>query len=454
MAAATVQDFTHGSIPKQLARFALPLFLANLLQVVYGMVDMVVVGQALGQSGLSAVAIGGDLVHFLTFLVMGFANAGQVIIARYIGAGQSDRIAHFIGTMSGFLVLCALAVGALAYAFQEELLRLMNTPAEALAGAASYATVCTIGLLFIYGYNTVSAILRGMGDAQHPLLFIAIAAVLNVALDLLFVFGFSLGARGAALATVLSQALSFLLCALFLWRQRDRFGLAFCARDFIRWDRAMLRDFLALGIPMAIKSAAVHISKLFVNSFINAYGVTVSAFAGAANKLASVAAIISNSLAHAGSTMLGQNLAAGRFERVKQTLRSLTTAALAGAALFIAVIVVAPRAVFSVFTSDEAVLALAKPYVPIACLMFLGSALRSFMNALINGSGNSRINLITAILDGIVLRIGLSLLFGLALGMAHFGFWLGDALAGFTPFVIGLVFWLSGRWKEDAVKTE
>ncbi len=402
--------------------------------------------------GLSAVAIGGDVVHFLTFVSMGFASAGQVIIARFIGGGQKEKLGAFIGTMSAFLLVCALGISLLAGLFQTEILRLMNTPAEAFSQARGYATICTLGLVFIYGYNIVSAILRGMGDSRHPLLFIAIAAILNVALDLVFVLGLSMGASGAALATVLSQGLSFLLCLAFLWKERQRFGLEFRARYFLCWDPALLKELLGLGIPMAIKSASVHISKLFVNSFINSYGVAVSAFAGAANKLSSVSAIISNSMNMAGSTMVGQNIAAGRFDRVKRILRWLCAVAMAVAAILIAILCLAPEAVFSVFTSDTAVLALARPYVPIAVLMFLGSGLRSFMNALINGSGNHRANFLTALLDGIVLRIGLSALFGLALDMKHFGFWLGDALAGFTPFFIGLVFYFSGHWKRGVIK--
>ena len=257
-----------------------------------------------------------------------------------------------------------------------------------------------------------------------------------------------MGAGGAALATVLSQAVSFLACAVFLFRQRQQFRLDISRRDFFRWDREMLGDLVKLGTPMAIKTASIQVSKLFVNSWINSYGVAVSAFAGIANKVSNIANLVSSAMNTAGSTMVGQNIAAGEFGRVRKILKQLAVITLTVALLCSVLLCIFPETLFGFFTDDTSVLEIAGGYVPIAVLLFLGSALRAVMNALINGSGNYKINFATAILDGIVLRIGLALLFGLAFGMKHYGFWLGDALAGFTPFWIGLVFYLSGRWKK------
>lgn len=444
-----IKDFTHGNVTKQLIVFAWPLFLSNLLQVVYNMVDMMVVGNVLGKAGISAVSVGGDVSHLLTFVAMGFSNAGQVLIARYIGAKERHKIGKFVGTMSGFLTVCAIALSIIGLVFQNRLLTLMNTPAEAYEGAVSYSAICMVGLVLIYGYNIVSAILRGMGDSKHPFIFISIAAVLNLILDIIFVVGFGMGAGGAALATVISQAVSFVSCVVFLARNANRFELNMNIKNFICWDKEMLGSLLKLGAPMAIKTASIQVSKLFVNSWINSYGVAVSAFAGIANKVSSIANLISTAMNTAGSTMVGQNIAAGEFDRVKNILKQLAIITLTVAAVLSALICLFPEAIFSIFTDDgdADVLAIAGGYVPIAVLLFFGAAMRAIMNALINGSGNYRINFVTAILDGIVMRIGLALLFGLTLGMKHYGFWLGDALAGFTPFFIGLVFYFTGLWK-------
>ena len=454
MASSQIRDFTQGNISRQLVVFAWPLFLSNLLQVVYNMVDMVVVGRVLGKVGISAVSIGGDVTNLLTFVAMGFASAGQVLIARYIGARQREKLGTFVGTMCGFLMACGVVLSTLALLFQEQILRLMNTPEQAWAGAVSYSTICMTGLVFIYGYNIVSAIMRGMGDSKHPFIFISFAAVLNLVLDILFVAKLGMGPGGAALATVISQGTSFISCTVFMVLHREQFELDTHLADFVRWNREMLGQLIKLGTPMAIKFASIQVSKLFVNSWINSYGVAVSAFAGIANKISSISNLISNAMNTAGSTMAGQNIAAGEFDRVKQIMKTLAVITLSISSLLSVIFVLFPTQIFALFTDagDTDVLAIAGGYIPIAIMLFYGSALRCVMNALINGSGNYKINFATAILDGIVMRIGLALLFGLALDMKHYGFWLGDALAGFTPFWIGLVFYYSGRWKNAKVR--
>jgi putative MATE family efflux protein len=411
------------------------------------MADMVIVGQVLGSVGLSAVSIGGDVSSFLTFVAMGFSNAGQVIISQYIGAGQRKKVGAFVGTMFTFLVGFALVLGGVCLIFREQVLTLMNTPAAAWDQALAYSTVCIAGLVFIYGYNMVSAVLRGMGDSKHPFIFIALAAVMNIILDIVLVWGLKMGAMGAAIATVFSQALSFLLCAVFLWRSRHQMDFEISLDDFLHPKKEYLASLTKLGVPMAIKSAAIHFSKLFVNSWINSYGVAVSAMAGIVNKLGSICNLISNSVNAAGSSMVGQNVGAQKFERVPRIMVTCFVLTLCSSTLLTVVLYAFPTAVFGIFTDESAVMAIAMEFLPIAAVLFLGSACRSPMNALINGSGNHRVNFATAILDGLVMRIGLSVLFGLALNMEYLGFWLGDALAGYTPFFIGLVYYFTGAWK-------
>lgn len=441
-----VRDFTSGNITKQMVTFAAPLFLSSLLQIVYNMVDMVVVGQVLGSPGLSAVSVGGDVTNLLTFLVMGFSNAGQVIISQYIGANQKDKVGKFIGTMFSFLMLAAVILSVVCLCFRSTILRWMNTPEEAWDEAMAYATTCIIGLVFIYGYNMVSAVLRGMGDSKHPCIIIATASVINLALDLLFVWGMHMGAFGAALATVIGQTVSFLFAVVFLYKNHAQFDLTIDLSCF-RIDRSMLGVLVALGLPMAIKSAAVSFSKLFVNSWINSYGVVVSAVAGIGSKINSIANLFSNSLNTAGSSMVGQNIGAEKYDRVPRILWCVFGINVIISAVLSAAILLFPRTIFSFFTPDTEVLDVAMQFVPVAVLIFIGCVLRSTMNALINGCGNYRINFAVAILDGVVLRIGLALLLGLVCDMKYMGFWYGDAIASFTPFVIGIFYYMSGSWK-------
>lgn len=446
-----VSDFTTGNIPKQLFIFATPLFLSSLLQVVYNMVDMIVVGNVLGEVGLSAVSVGGDVSSFLTFLGMGFANAGQVIISKYIGAGKRHHVGRFISTLSSTLFLVAVSLSFLCLLFRKQFLNLMNTPTESYEQALAYSTICILGMVFIYGYNAMSAVLRGLGDSKHPFIFISIASILNVILDLVFVIGLQMGAGGAALATVISQCVSFLSCIAFLYKKRDTLGFEIHISYFFHIDKAMLSELTKLGVPMAIKSASIHISKLFVNSWINSYGVAVSAFAGIANKISSISNLISNALNTAGSSMVGQNIGAKTYKRIPKIILTITACTMSIAIILSVLFYTFPNQIFGIFTeeADADVLAIAMEYLPVAVLMFFGSACRAPANAIVNGSGNYKVNFATAIFDGLIMRIGLSVLFGLVLNFGYIGFWLGDALAGFTPMFIGIVFYISGKWKQE-----
>lgn len=447
MSKKLINDFTRGSVPKQLIKFASPLFLSNLLQVAYNMVDMIIVGQAQGKVGISAVSVGGDVSNFLTFIAMGFSSAGQVIISQFLGAGQKEKIGKFIGTMFSFLLSFAAVLSAICYIFRTPIMHLMNTPPEAWSDAMNYASICIIGMVAIYGYNIISAVLRGLGDSKHPFVFISLAAILNVILDLVFVLGFEMGAGGAALATVISQCVSFISCGVFLWKKKETLGFEIHARDFAKWDFTHLSTLTKLGIPMAIKSAAIHSSKLFVNSWINSYGVAVSALAGIANKLSSISNLISNSVNAAGASMVGQNVGAEKYDRVPKIMLYSFAFTLVVSILLSGAIVFFPDQIFGIFSDDADVLRLVPEYIPIAILMFFGSAFRTPANAMINGCGNYKVNFAMALFDGLILRIGLSVLFGIWLDFGYLGFWLGDALAGFTPFFIGGVYYLSGTWK-------
>ena len=442
-----IADFTEGSVSKQLLVFSAPLFLSSLLQVVYNMVDMIIVGQATGQTGLAAVAVGGDVSNFLTFFAMGFSNAGQIIISQYIGAKQQDKVGRFTGTMFTFMMGSAVLISAVCLLLREPILQVMNTPEESYADTLAYATVCMAGLIFIYGYNMVGAVLRGMGDSKHPFIFISIAAILNVVLDLLFVMVLHTGPMGAALATVISQAVSFLCSVVFLFHRRQQFGLDVRLRDFLQIDTVMLADLVKLGVPMAIKSAAIQFSKLFVNSWINAYGVTVSAVAGVANKINSISNLFSNAINTAGASMVGQNIGAKKFRRVPKIILTAGTVTFSIAAVLSVLMLFFPRQIFGIFTNAKDVLDIAMEYMPVSILIFFGAASRAPMNALINGSGNYKINFATAIMDGVGMRIGLAMLLGGVLDFGSVGLWMGDALAGFTPFFIGLVYYFSGKWK-------
>lgn len=442
-----INDLTVGSVPKQLLTFAAPLFLSGLLQTVYNMVDMIVVGKVIGSSGLSAVSIGGDLLMLLTFVAMGFSNAGQVIISQYVGAGQRDKIGKMIGTLFTILMSCAAVMTIVFLAIHPYLLNWINTPTEAWNMARDYIVTCICGLVFIYGYNLVSAILRGMGDSKRPFIFIAIASVVNLILDIIFVGYWGMSAFGAALATVIGQAISFIFALYVLYKSRDQFFFDFKLKSF-KVDPEAIKPLLSLGIPMIIQSAAINFSRLFVNSWINSYGVVVSAVSGVGHKLEMVISVVSQAITSSGGAMTAQNIGAGKFDRIPKIMLTAFCVILIPALFMTFMTVVYPDITYGIFTDEQAVLELARTYIPISVVLYFGSVVRTPSFALINGSGNSKLNLAVALLDGIVMRIGLALFLGIYVGMGPYGFWYGNALSGYVPLLIGMTYFLSGRWKK------
>lgn len=441
-----ITDLTTGSVPKQLIKFAAPLFLSGVLQTVYNLVDMVVVGQYCGKEGLSAVSNGGDILNFLTFIALGFSSAAQIIISQYIGAGQKEKIKKLIGTLFTFLTICAVGFTVICLIFNDLILDWMRIPSEARAYTYSYVMVCISGLIFIYGYNMVSAILRGMGDSKHPFVFIAIAAVMNLVLDLLFVAVFDWDTMGAALATVIGQAFSFICALIFLYRRREQFGFDF-KRESFGIHREVFVPLIKLGVPVTLQFASVLFSKLFVNSWINSYGVVESAVTGIGNKLQLLMNTFGSALSTAGGSMIAQNIGAEKYDRVPRVMLTSFIIGACAALGFSIVTVIWPRMVFGLFTSEADVLEMSMEFIPVAVLLYVGCSLRPPMNGLINGSGNAKLNLTIALLDGIVMRIGLDLLLGIVCGWGIYGFWYGNAFSSYTPFAVGVVYFLSGKWK-------
>ena len=445
--ASMVTDLTGGSVTKLLLKFAFPLFVSNALQAIYNIVDMIVVGQYIGGAGMSAVSIGGDVLHLLTFVAMGFSSAGQVLIAQDVGAKRMDAVQKTIGTMFTLLLGISLLLSVGCYFIRDLMLTLLNTPQESYAFTMDYTVTCIVGLFFIYGYNIVSAILRGMGDSRRPFVFIAIAAVVNIILDLLFVAVFRMEVFGAALATVISQGISFVTALAYLYKRKESFGFDFKPASF-KMEAQALKKLVALGVPMAIQSAAINLSKIVLTSWINLYGVVFSALSGLYNKLNMMIGIVSQSFTTAGSSMVGQNLGARKFERVPKIMRVVLICSLLISTTLALALVFFSEPIFRMFTTDAEVLSKASIVVIPAILNMYGSATRAMSFSLINGSGNTRLNFAIAIIDGMISRIGIAALLGFAVGMGCQGFWYGDALAGFMPLVIGLIYFFSGKWRK------
>ena len=446
-----IRDLTTGSVPRTLISFSLPLFLSGLLQMVYNMVDMIVVGRFVGTQGLSAVAIGGEVLQLITFVAMGFSNAGQILISRYVGEDRKDLVGEMVGTLFTLLEGLAVVIMVVFLFTYQDIMHWLNTPEEIWEFTRQYSVTCVYGVVFIYGYNLVSAILRGMGDSKHPFIFIALASLINVILDIALVGPLGMGPLGAALATVVGQAVSFFFALRLLYKNRSQIHFDFRPAHF-RISKHVIRPLMSLGVPMVIQSAAITFSMLFVNAYVNAYGTVAVAVTGVARKLESMIGVVSQAISSAGGAMVAQALGAGKTKRVPKIVYHALWIVAIPAGVFALVTALKPEWLFGLFSDDPKVLEMALGYVPVAMVQYLGATLRPASFALINGSGNSRMNLAVALLDGFVCRIGLSLLLGITLGWGIRGFWYGNALSGLVPFLIGFSFLLSGKWANPPKK--
>ena len=442
-----INDLTTGSVGRQLLKFSLPFMLSNALQTVYNLVDMVIVGQFVGASGLSAVSIGGQLTWLLCCLGIGYASGGQIYISQLVGAGNHDQLKKTIGTLFTTVSLFSLLFTALGIALNEVLLNLLNTPAEAMEDGKAYVIICSAGMFFVYGYNTVSAILRGMGDSKRPLVFIAIAAILNVILDLIFVGLMDMRAGGAALATTLSQAVSFIISVVYLYKNKESFGFDFKLRSFAI-DKETLKTLSNIGLPLTVQTTAINVSMLYVSAGINSYGLVFSSVYGIGSKLQSLMFIITNSISTASSSMFGQNLGAEKYDRVKKIF---WFGNLFCVVFFLAVAVLClgfPEAIFRMFTQDADVIAQAPAFMISLVVMFSGFATMTTGLALVNGIGNGSLSLIIALLDGVIVRIGLCIILAGPVGLGVWGYFWGNALAGYVSTIMGNYYYFSGRWKK------
>ena len=323
----------------------------------------------------------------------------------------------------------------------------MNAPEEAFEQAYEYVTVCYGGLVFVFGYNIVAAILRGMGNSKMPLIFVGIATVANLILDYLFVAVFGSGAMGAAVATVFGQGIAFVCAIIYLYRHRESFGFDFSPKSFIP-DLKILKTLLRLGIPMALQTCAINLSGLVVNSYINTYGVVACAVTGVGNKIGGIASVVTGGLHTAGSSMVGQNYAAGKQNRVVKIMGVVAVYSLIFAAVLSVIMLITPEGVFSLFDNSPEILEMARTYTPIAILCFFGFAGRSPFLALVNGQGFAIFGFCVGMIDSVIGRIALSILLGKTFGMGLMGFWLGSVLAGYFYTLCGGIYFISGKWRK------
>ena len=453
MANKLSKDFTQGNVWKQLLFFTLPFMASNALQVLYSTIDMVVVGAYVGTPGLSAVAQSSQIMNFATMVCFGFANGGQVLVSQALGAGKRKELNRIIGTLFSLIAMLAVVLSGVILLTREWIMDVMNIPTESYAYAMDYLVICGAGLIFTAGYNMVSAVLRGMGDSKRPFLFIGIASAVNLVLDLLFTGVFKWEVAGAAWATIIGQAVSFLFSLYYLYRRKEEFGFDFKPESF-KIDGHYTKMIAALGTPMAIQSGCINVSMLFVNAMINDVGVVASATFGVGIRIDDIINKISQGIQFAALPMISQNVAANKPKRAVKVVHGSWVYSGILTVLFMSIYVLFGKELFMMFSDDPAVHEMSGTFIRAILWIFPALAVMRGTGAFIQGIGNAKLSMVLALLDGVVLRIGLSWLFGIVLQWGFYGFVLGYGLAAYGCAIPGLCYFLSGAWKKRRVLAE
>ena len=309
-------DFTQGSILKKLLWFMVPILGALILQAAYGAVDLLVVGRFGSTSGLSAVSTGSQVLNLVTFVVTQLAMGITVLIARYLGEKKPDKIAPLLGGAAIVFAMISVGLCVLLVCFARPISVLMQAPEESLDLTVSYVRICGCGIFFIVAYNLLSAIFRGLGDSKSPLLFVLVACVVNIVGDLVLVAGLHMDASGAALATVLAQAISVVCAVIMLFKKELPFTLT---RKELRLN-SQCRRFLQIGLPLALQECLTQLSFLALCAFVNRLGLEASSGYGVASKIVNFAMLIPSALMQSMASFVSQNVGAGNPKRAKQSM--------------------------------------------------------------------------------------------------------------------------------------
>lgn len=426
----TQNQLTEGNILKTLLVFAIPFLIANILQSLYGAVDLFVIGKYCDAASVAAVSTGTQVTQIVTSLVTGLTLGSTVIIGQYMGQKNYRRAAQTIGTTLTVFALVAILLTILMLAFERPLLELLSTPAESFELTMQYVAICAAGNLFVCGYNAISAILRGYGDSTRPMIFVAVACALNIFLDFVFVKYMGLGVSGTALATVISQAVS-MVCAI-IYLKKSSFIFDFKLKSF-RPVPALVRELAVVGIPISFQELMIRISFLYLMTVMNGCGVYAAAVVGISSKYDVFAMLSGTSVANALAAITAHNIGAGKPERARRSLWYGLSFALCAAFLFWLWAQLSPQSMIRVFSDDEQVIAAGVPFFRSNSYDYLLVTIVFCLNGYLNGRQKTVWTMISSSAGALLLRIPLVYLFA-----KYFGDNLG-MLGRIAPTVSGIM---------------
>ena len=378
-------DFTEGSILKKLVAFMFPVLGALILQAAYGAVDLLVVGRFGSTSGLSAVSTGSQVLNLVTFVVIQLAMGITVLIARYLGEKRPEQIGSVIGGSAIVFTIISVILFVIMVGFARPISVLMQAPAEAVDLTASYVRICGGGILFIVAYNLLSAIFRGLGDSKSPLLFVLVACIVNIFGDLFLVAGLHMDAAGAAIATVMAQALSVVFAVILLIKKKLPFTIT---KQDVHLNCQCSR-FLEIGLPLALQECLTQISFLALCAFVNRLGLEASSGYGVACKIVNFAMLVPSALMQSMASFVSQNVGAGELKRAKQSMFTGIGVGLAVGCVVFVLVMLRGDLLTGLFTTDAAVVQRGYEYLKGFALETIVTAILFSMIGYFNGNNKT-----------------------------------------------------------------
>lgn len=447
------QNLTQGSVLKTLLTFTIPFIIANVIQALYGAVDLFVISRYCSPESVAAVSTGTQVTQIITSMITGLTLGSTIMVGKYTGMNNKEEVRKTIGTTLTVFAVVALVLTGLMLLFVGRILELLKTPERSFDLARQYVVICSCGILFICGYNAISAILRGYGDSKRPMMFIALSCVLNIIGDVILVKYAGLGVAGVALATIGSQAIS-MICAI-IYLNRRQFIFTFSLHN-LRIDGERLRELAMVGIPISLQECMVRLSFLYLTSVTNSLGIFAASAVGIASKYDVFAMLPATSMANALAAVTAQNYGAGKPERATASLKAGVSFALAAATLFWLWAQLSPQTMMGLFTKDQDIITAGMPFFKSCSYDYLAVSIVFCLNGYLNGRGKTIFTMISSSFGALALRMPLI--------YVVFRYWPDNLLriGAVAPVVSGVtalytlvfVLYLTGKEKQYGLSSE
>ncbi|MBR6163036.1 MATE family efflux transporter [bacterium] len=444
------KDLTQGNLLKTLLLFAFPYIVANFLQALYGATDIFVTGHFCKSSTVSAVALSSYLMQTITFLSTGFTVSATILIGNYFGAKKYDDIQKIINTTLYIFTIFSLIMTFLLLFFASDLLSLLKTPPEAIEEAISYTRYCAFGIIFIVFFNLISSILRGVGNSTAPMVFVGISSFLNLILNVILIGYFNLGAVGAALATVISQAVSVTIAILYIKRGNFVFSIKF---RHIKYYKEIAMRIFKLGLPLSLQDTIMPISFMVLYTLSNSMGVAESAAYGTITRLNAFLMLPAGSFAMALTVVAAQNMGAQKFDRAYRALGySISVSFFFGIVFFIWQQVI-PESAVSIFSKDTSIIDAGSDFLRSFSYDYLLVPFVFCLHGFLNGLGRTMFSSVNNTIGAFLIRIPAGFYFGTMAGATLFNIGIAAPLTSVITITSAGIYILALKKKNKLFST-